>query len=41
LETDLGTIAEKGGRKAIEAIPGVGASIGRRFDRQHFRRDAH
>jgi len=28
LETDLGTIAEKGGRKAIEAIPGVGASIG-------------
>jgi len=27
-ETDLGTIAEKGGRKAIEAIPGVGASIG-------------
>ena len=28
LETDLGAIAEKGGRKAIEAIPGVGASIG-------------
>jgi hypothetical protein len=28
LNTDLVTIAEKGGRKAIEAIPGVGASIG-------------
>jgi hypothetical protein len=28
LETDLATIAEKGGRKAIEAIPGVGASTG-------------
>jgi hypothetical protein len=36
LETDLGTIAEKGGRKAIEAIPGVGAS-----DRRRYRRDAH
>ena len=28
LDTDLGTIAEKGGRAALEAIPGVGVSIG-------------
>jgi hypothetical protein len=28
LGTDLGTIAERGGRAALEAIPGVGISIG-------------
>jgi len=27
LDTDLGAIAERGGRKALEAIPGVGISI--------------
>jgi DNA polymerase/3'-5' exonuclease PolX len=28
LDDDLGTIAERGGRAALEAIPGLGVSIG-------------
>ena len=28
LDADLGAVVDRGGRKALEAIPGIGASIG-------------